>query len=207
MKKLRLLSAVLIAATTSSAVSAQSTYSLVASDFQFDPLVLSINTGDTVRITLGPGHSFREVAQASWDLNVGTPAIGWEFDPSSELTVHDLVTTTPGTIYYVCVPHLDMGMKGRIVVTEGNIGIGENEGAGYRVVPNPTTGMVRVVERPANVSRVRVVDSAGRICLEGPMAPDGSIDMRSLLPGAYRLMLLDLRGKVVHNGMVILQNQ
>jgi plastocyanin len=197
----------LMAAVVSTAAQAQNVYNLVATDFQFDPLLLHINTGDTVRVTLGPGHSFREVSQASWELNVSSPGIGWEFNASPELTVHELVTTTPDTIYYVCVLHADMGMKGRIVVTEGSIGMGEHSGHTYRVVPNPTNGLIRLAGIPDGVARVRVTDGTGRMCLEHRITLEGTVDLSGLDPGQYTLMLLDGSGRSIGHEQIVVQGQ
>jgi plastocyanin len=186
---------------------AQNVYSLVASDFQFDPLELSINTGDTVRVTLGPGHSFREVSQASWEMNVSSPGIGWEFSASPELTMHDLVTTTPGTIYYVCVLHASMGMKGRIEVAEGTIGMAEDSRPAYRVHPNPTTGPVRLSGAPTEAVRARVLDATGRVCAEHRLTTDGFLDLGALEPGQYALVLLDRSGMAIGNELVVVQQQ
>jgi plastocyanin len=205
MRTLKHLPALLIAAVITTASQAQNVYTLVATDFQFDPVLLQINTGDTVRVTLGPGHSFREVSQASWDLNVSSPGIGWEFSASPELTVHELVTTTPDTIYYVCVQHADMGMKGRIVVTEGSIGMGEPSGHTYRVVPNPTNGLVRLAGVPGGAVRVRVTDATGRMCVEHRIMPDGTVDLSGLDPGQYTLMLLDGSGRTIGHEQIVVQ--
>ncbi len=205
MRTFQLLTTLLTAATTCTAVSAQNTYSLVASDFQFDPLVLTMNTGDTVRIALGAGHSFREVSQTTWDLNVGAPGIGYEFDQATELTVHELVPTTPGTIYYVCVPHVNMGMKGQIVVVQGTIGMAENKRRAYRIYPNPATGMVRLNEVPADAVSARLLDATGRVCAEVALTSNGQLDLRSLTPGTYHLVLLDQQGRALVNDMFVLQ--
>ena len=199
------LSSLLFATAICAAANAQITHSLVASNFQFDPLVLNINTGDTVRITLNTGHGFREVSQTTWELNAGAPAIGWDFGPVTEFTVHDLVTNTPGTIYYVCVPHLDMGMKGRIVVEQGTIGMAEGTRQSYRIHPNPTTGMVRLSDAPAGAVRARLVDATGRVCLERVLSPDGQLDLGSLAPGGYNVVLLDQHGFAMLNDIVVLQ--
>ncbi len=206
MKNLNLISALLLAG-TSTVAAAQNTYSLVASDFQFNPLELNINVGDTVRISLNPGHSFREVSQETWDLNVGAPGIGWEFEAPTVLTVHDLVTTTPGTIYYVCVQHVSDGMKGIINVAEGPIGIGERKGSSYRLHPNPTTGWVSLKEAPEAAVRARVLDATGRPCLEHTLAGNNLLDLRSLVPGGYTVQLVDRDGMILVNEMVILEGR
>ena len=200
------ITSLLLPTATFASASAQITHTLVATDFQFDPLVLNINTGDTVRITLNTGHSFREVTQTTWELSGALPAIGWDFDQALELTVHDLVTTTPGTIYYVCPPHVDMGMKGRIVVTQGTIVFAEGVQLSYRIHPSPTTGMVRMIDAPEGAVWARVLDATGRVCFERTLAPGGQIDLRALAPGWYNMMLLDPQGSPLTSDRVMLQD-
>jgi plastocyanin len=205
MKTFQLLPALLVAVTVSTATSAQNTYSLVASDFQFGPPLLTINAGDTVRISLNAGHSFREVSQATWELNVGSPGIGWDFPTATELTLHDLVTTVPGTIYYVCVPHVNMGMKGRIIVAEGTIDVEENTRLNHHLQPNPTTGLVSLSGTLPGATRVRVVDPTGRVCLDEAFASDRSFDLGSLTPGHYGLLVLDKNEQVIARDGIDLQ--
>ena len=186
---------------------AQNTYFLSASDFEFDPLVLNINAGDTVRVALDPGHGFREVSQTTWDLNVGSPGTGWEFNPSSQLEIHDLVTTIPGTIYYVCPQHVSMGMKGRIVVAQGTIGLSESNRPQFRIQPNPATGTIWITDLPVGAVRARVVDAMGRVRNEQALMPGGSVDLEELSSGTYQVILLGDRGNTIAQGSVVLMDR
>ena len=66
----------LVLALLGTTLHAQVTHTLVASDFQFEPDLLTISSGDTVHIILGAGHSFTQVSAGTWNLNQGAPQIG-----------------------------------------------------------------------------------------------------------------------------------
>lgn len=87
---------------------------IFASDYNvFSPENLTINTFDTVFFTNLGVHDATEVDQATYEANEATSNGGFAYTTD---TFH--VFTEPGTYYYVCTPHVGMGMKGTITVVD-----------------------------------------------------------------------------------------
>jgi plastocyanin len=89
------------------------------SGFQFDPEVVRIKAGDTVewRNTSSFTHSVN-ADPARFPDDVSIPAGTAPFDsgrlPPGQVFRHTFVT--PGTYKYVCLPHVDFGMAGTVIV-------------------------------------------------------------------------------------------
>lgn len=87
---------------------------IYASDYNiFSPENLTINTLDTVFFTNLGIHDATEVDQETYEANEATSNGGFAYNTD---TFH--VFTEPGTYYYVCTPHVGMGMKGIITVVD-----------------------------------------------------------------------------------------
>ena len=110
----------------------------------FSPNLITVNDDDTVRFLLASNHDAREVSQATWNANGSTALPGGFQTPFSGGFVFP-VQLTVGTHYYVCTPHANIGMKGRIIVNSTS-GIGNNPAtaAAITVYPNPFATKVTV---------------------------------------------------------------
>jgi plastocyanin len=87
--------------------------------FSFSPAVLAVDAGQTIMITIGSPHTFTEVTEEIWNANGNTPNGGFNFNAGT----HELTLNTPGTYYYVCIPHSNSGMKGQIIVLDGSMSL------------------------------------------------------------------------------------
>lgn len=94
-------------------INSQTSHTINTSGFTFVPNTLNINVGDTVKFELESIHTAREVEQSTWNAN-GTTQKSGGFDLG--FGGGTVVLNTPGTVYYVCVPHASSGMKGTITV-------------------------------------------------------------------------------------------
>lgn len=186
---------------------AQTNHTITAVDFEFLPLDLTITAGDTVYLNLGPGHGFREITANAWDLNVTTPAIGYDFGPYDVLNTENFIvlTAAPDTLHYICVPHATMGMKGRIFVQEASIGMDDPEARSTRFFPNPTTGTVWLSPAPAGAITARTTDSLGRTSVMR-VSPGGRTEAGGLSDGPYHIAFMDGDGKVITQGRLIVQH-
>ena len=93
-------------------VKAQTSYYIYASDYMiFSPSNLNINLGDTVYFENLNSHNVVEVSEESY-YNNGTISNGGFELYTDDYVVFDEI----GTYYYVCTPHVEMGMKGIINV-------------------------------------------------------------------------------------------
>ncbi len=174
---------------------AQTTHIITATDFQFTPDLLTITAGDTIRLHLGPDHAFREVAALTWELNGSQPAIGWDIGPFTEFNDESyfVETTAPDTLYYVCPPHVAMGMKGRIIIEEAPIGIGTLRTKASVLFPNPTDGITWLSPLPLGAVQARLIDASGRTHFV-PIPPEGRLDLGAFAPGLYQLSVLNTFG-------------
>lgn len=89
------------------------TVTVTNSGFSFNPSLVTISSGDSVKFQLASIHDALEVSQATWNAN-GTAALAGGF--SVPFGGGTITLTTAGTHYYVCTNHASSGMKGRIVV-------------------------------------------------------------------------------------------
>ncbi len=199
-----ILSIALLCGSLTHELHAQVGHDLVATDFEFTPSLLTISSGDTVRLFLNAGHSFREVSAATWNLDVADPGAGGEFSPTDSLVEHDFVVTTPGTIYYVCIAHVSMGMKGRIIVQQGTIGMEEQGSEAGRIFPDPASDVVHIADDP-RIMRVRVADALGRVLIDRNMVGYRQLDVTRLPPGRYELILLGRHDAVLQRQSIIVQ--
>ena len=80
----------------------------------FDPVDLTIAVGDTVRFEMSNTHNAIEVSQQTYD-DRGVDALAGGFQVTFGET-KEVTFTEAGTHYYVCTPHVTMGMIGTITV-------------------------------------------------------------------------------------------
>jgi plastocyanin len=174
---------------------AQTTHTISATDFEFNPSLLTITAGDTVRLNLAAGHSFREVTASAWDMNVTQPVIGWDFGPFDELNTENylVITTAPDTLYYICVPHADMGMKGRIIIQEASIGMESIREEPVRMFPIPASTTLWLSPMLPGIIAARVTDAAGRM-MELSVSHDGQLNVGALADGFYHASFTNAEG-------------
>lgn len=81
----------------------------------FSPATITIVYGDTVRFTITVAHDAREVSQTTWNAG-GTTALpgGFQTPFGGGLVLPTQLGV--GTHYYICTPHVGIGMKGTIIV-------------------------------------------------------------------------------------------
>ena len=190
----------LLLALLSTSLQAQTTHTLVASDFHFTPALLTIQSGDSVHLFLGAGHSFTQVSATTWNLDQGYPTLGLDIGVFPQATEHMLAPQTPDTLYYVCVPHVNMGMKGRIVILPSTIGMDEDTRTNTPLYPNPVADQLRIPG--ANAFRVRLYDPLGRIALDAPIR-GGFVDVQGVGAGQYLVHVLSAQGGLLQREVVL----
>ncbi|MDQ3017513.1 MAG: plastocyanin/azurin family copper-binding protein, partial [Bacteroidota bacterium] len=126
---------------TSSIAAFATTWTVRNNGFSFNPTTLTIFEGDTVVFNIDGIHNAVEVSETTWNNNGTTPLAGGfaiGFGGGTVLPA-DLEV---GTNFYVCQPHANGGMKGRIIV-QATTAI--NDGLGLsllNIYPNPSFGKV-----------------------------------------------------------------
>lgn len=161
------------------------------SGFTWSPSVLTVTAGTEITFIVNGNHHAREVSEATWNANGTTSNGGFDFLTGT----HQLTLTVPGTYYYVCVPHVGMGMKGRIIV-ETNTGLNESSSPVFGIFPNPASNEITVNFAPAAGMQLSLVDMAGREVLRSSLAGGSRIGIAHLAAGNYNALLLDAQGTV-----------
>ena len=93
---------------------APTSYNILASGYMFfSPPDLTITLGDTIYFDNLTNHNAVEVSEETY-INNGTESNGG-FELYSD---NYIVLEEVGTYYYVCTPHVEMGMKGNITVSQ-----------------------------------------------------------------------------------------
>jgi plastocyanin len=81
----------------------------------FTPATLTIETGDSIKFTIGSMHDVVEVSKDIWDVNEASPLLGgFQLPKGGGILLPAQLAA--GTHYYVCTPHVSLGMKGSIIV-------------------------------------------------------------------------------------------
>jgi len=167
-----------IALLLSTGLASATTHTITNSGFTFSPSNVTIELGDTVRFTLTLDHNAVEVSQSTWNANGSTLLAGGFIRPYGGGIV---VLTTTGTHYYVCSPHADGGMKGRITVNPvtdvGPTGDGTPDkfslAQNYPNPFNPSTEIAFFIAR-SSLTLIAVYDGIGRrvkTLVSGDLAP------------------------------------
>lgn len=166
------------------------THTITTPGFQFSPNTLTILEGDTVIFDIENLHNAVEVTEATWNANGTTPMTGGFSLPLGGGTVLPAFLE-PGIHYYVCQPHANMGMKGRIIVEETTAvddGLGP---AAMSVYPNPGFGQFFVSLDKSIAAKsisIDVVNLHGEVVYSGARSEKNEtrqLDLSALPAGIY----------------------
>ncbi|MCB0765197.1 MAG: T9SS type A sorting domain-containing protein [Flavobacteriales bacterium] len=173
----------------SSALTIQAQTITSTGNFTWSPDELTVTAGTEITIIVTGNHDMREVSEATWNANGTTSNGGFEFLAGT----HTLTLTTPGTYYYVCVPHISMGMKGKIIVeTNTNVAETTTDDA-FNVFPNPAKDEITITGAARNMV-MSVVDVQGREVMHRTLQGNDRVNITQLPEGTYTLMLLNETG-------------
>lgn len=153
----------------------------------FTPDTIKINVGDTVNFTIGSFHNAVEVDSKTWSDNGNTPLEGGFNVPFNGGMVYP-DQLKEGTLYFICSPHVQFGMKGVIIVEEVTTDIREEFAvADIAVYPNPTSDLVNVKAGIDLIGSVYIItDLSGRAVLTGDIREENtSLDIGYLSNGLY----------------------
>lgn len=163
---------------------AQTTHQLFAIDFQFNPSVINAIEGDSLQITFNPTtHTFTQVSEETWNANGSEPDGNYNIGPGVSSITIPLDAT--GTIYYVCLPHASMGMKGIVNVMLETGTVDPAAPAPLTLHPNPASEQLWV-DLPSGGDRmVLLVDATGREVRRQQVLNDVPLQIGDLQPGIY----------------------
>lgn len=112
------------------------TVTITNSGNTFSPDEVTINYGDVVDFQIGGSHNVVEVSESTWLANGNTALPGFQLPFGGG----DLMELTPGIHYYVCQPHAEFGMKGKIIVNPVSAIDEVLVDNIFSLYPNPTSG-------------------------------------------------------------------
>ena len=92
---------------------------------EFSPDIVHCLLGESIEFQLGTSHNAVEVSHNDWDNDIGSNPIPGGLSIGLGQTVVFTPTTPDDTIWYVCQPHVTMGMKGMIIVFPNSTTINE----------------------------------------------------------------------------------
>jgi plastocyanin len=166
--------------------------------FTFSPALLTVQAGTDITVTIGGQHTMTEVSEATWNANGNTSNGGFNFGPGT----NTLNLTIPGTYYYVCSPHANMGMKGRIVV-ESSTGLEEQTfDRSFTLYPNPASDELVLSTTLAPGAELVLIDMQGREALRWTVQGNDRINITHLSAGSYTALLRDTAGSVQASGRI-----
>jgi plastocyanin len=145
-------------------IAAQQTFTVTASGFSFNPSNITAHVGDQVVFNVGSSHPVLQVDETTYNSN-GNTALqdGFSF-PTGLGTVN---LTEPGTLFYICIPHISFGMKGKIEIMEAT-GISPNISAvEFNVYPNPVNDYLYFNHQGnSTLSEIEIFDVSGKTVLK-----------------------------------------
>jgi plastocyanin len=173
------------------------TWIISNSGISFTPSVLTIEHGDTVKFTIGSMHNAVEVSKEIWDVNEASPLTGG-FNLPMGGGILLPAQLSEGTHYYVCVPHVSLGMKGSIVVL-GPTTIPEPQFPPISLFPNPANEQLAV---KASIELIgtdyKIFDGSGKQVATGKLENEETkINVSGLTSGIYFLQT-DAQKKQTH---------
>jgi len=99
-------------ATTDDGTCNFTSYLVATSGVSFTPDTIICDVGDTINFNLGGYHNAVEVSNSTWIANGTTSNGGFSIGFGQ---TGQFIPTTAQTHYYVCTPHVNLGMKGVII--------------------------------------------------------------------------------------------
>jgi plastocyanin len=89
-------------------------HTMLINGISYSPSNLSAQVGDTVTISASGSHPLVQVDSTTWQANGSTELVGGWGTKTSNYTFE---ITANEDIYFVCLAHVLMGMKGKISVS------------------------------------------------------------------------------------------
>jgi plastocyanin len=163
------------------------TWTIKNTGTNFTPAVLTIETGDTVKFTIGSMHDAVEVSKDIWDADEASPLLnGFQLPMGGGIILPAKLAV--GIHYYVCTPHVSLGMKGTIIVL-GPSNVPETQFPPISLFPNPVNDQLGVKTSVELIgSNYIIFDGTGKQVSAGKLENEESnLDLHGLSSGIYFL--------------------
>jgi plastocyanin len=169
-------------------------WTITNSGLSFSPSTITINPEDTVVFSIAGIHQVREVNETDWNAN-GSTALPGGFETPSGGGMILPSQLGLGTHFYVCVPHAESGIKGKIIVQTAT-GINENHSKTDRicVYPNPAVNLVTIKTTHNHIDlNYCIRNLSGHQVLFGKLSYELTIVDITRLPSGIYMILTDER--------------
>ena len=163
-------------------------FTITNSGNKFTPASVTISYKDSIFFQIGSMHNVIEVSASIWEVNEASPLPGgFQFPFGGGLLTPSKLTE--GTHYYVCEPHVTLGMKGTIIVLGPTSTFQNVPLVSLSLFPNPTHDLLSINISPDLAgSSFSVFDVAGKEVLTGIFNKgENELTVESLYPGIYFL--------------------
>lgn len=130
-------------------------------------------------------HDVVEVDQQAYDAEENVPLAGGFTLPKGGGTLLT-ANLSIGTHYYICAPHITLGMKGTITINGAN-GIAENQKQNLlSIYPVPAIDFIIVKGNQLTGVSYSILDENGRLVMTGKLeSNETQISIRNLAWGMY----------------------
>ncbi len=177
-------------------------YTIGTTSLTYNPDLLQVELGDRVTIQATTFHPTTQVSEATWNANGVSPLPGGFDDETSSFTID---ITSLSTIYYVCVTHINQGMKGRIVVS---LPTGAEESlnkAGFELVGNPVRDRLqyRMSNQDHDLAYMEIHNTSGQLMQEVTLYGSAGEAVIDLPDGMYLYTLRDTSGGLLAAGRLV----
>ena len=151
----------------------------------FSPADTSVNKGDTIKFDLVNTHNVVEVDQQAWEAEENTQLAGGFSLPMGGGMLFT-AQLTAGIHYYICTPHITLGMKGIITINNPS-GISENQfQEGISIFPTPAIDFIIAKGHQLTGATYSIFDVAGKQLLTGRLErEETTIPLNGLPSGLY----------------------
>jgi plastocyanin len=138
-------------------------YTVSTSGNTYSPAELTVKVGDQITIKASSFHPLRQVEESTWTAGGSTEMSGGWGTTTSNYT---FTASTVGVIYFICTAHVQLGMKGRIIVeTATDVADVKAEGNRLNVFPDPAVSQTSFSFNPERngMLTARIYNMTGQV--------------------------------------------
>ncbi|MBI1286159.1 MAG: T9SS type A sorting domain-containing protein [Flavobacteriales bacterium] len=164
-------------------------YTINISGLTYTPATLNAVVGDEITIQATGNHPLVQVSQTTWDAD-GTTQLSGGFGP--ETSDYTFTITSTDDIYYVCMNHVSLGMKGKIIVSAATGIVDAARGVSLQVFPNPVVKgdfMVRGNGQTLDNTKLEIYNISGQLVRSLNLKGEEAKLHATLADGVYSVII------------------
>ena len=161
------------------------------------PADTTVNPGDTIKFDLVNTHNVVEVDQQTWEAEENAPLAGGFSLPMGGgilLTAQ----LKPGRHYYICTPHISLGMKGTFIIAGANAIADNSFETVLSIFPVPAVDLITVRTTAAKGSVYTITNNTGKQVLSGRLENnETAIPLTGIASGIYFFQTEGQRKRII----------